>query len=175
LKLIYQIYFPVAVVFLFILFSSTSWGQSGQNPSLAEIREKIPTAFEDEKACSALLKKYKTVENPETILKGYIGGLYIARSRHAPLLDKMSALKTGTSMLEEAIYEEPGNIELLFLRLTIQLNLPSFLGYNDNVTSDKFFVLSNYKSAPPILKKRILNFINTSGYFNEQEKLKITE
>jgi hypothetical protein len=59
--------------------------------------------------------------------------------------------------------------------LSIQLNLPGFLGYDDNIETDKPFVLNNYKSAPPVLKARIINFVKTSGFFSEAEQRKVSE
>jgi hypothetical protein len=149
--------------------------QSEEKQLLLEIRHSLPFTFSNDSACSALLKKFKGVKTTDPLLSGYIGGLYIARSKHAPLASKISAFKTGTSMLETAINEKTNNLELLFLRLTIQLNLPGFLNYNDNIESDKKFVFNNYKSAPPFLKNRIVDFIKTSGHFSESEKTLILE
>jgi hypothetical protein len=146
-----------------------------QNPAslLAEARMELPKAFENEQECIGLCNKLSKVKNPEPVLKGYVGASNIARARHASLFDKRGYLKTGTEILEEAIKEKPNNTELLFLRMTIQINLPSFLGYNGNIDSDKKFVLTNYRSAPPILKERISNFIKDSDYFTAEEKSRI--
>lgn len=169
--------FPIKLIALLSLFLSTGKlpAQYANPQLLSEIREKLPEAFKHDEVCNLLMEEIKNVKDPEPVLKGYIGGVYIARSKHAPLLDKRSALKTGTTMLEEAIKEKPGNIELLFLRLSIQLNLPGFLGYDDNIETDKPFVLNNYKSAPPVLKTRIINFVKTSGFFSEAEQRKVSE
>jgi len=160
---------------LYILIASTQTSAAQQNPSplLTEARQKMPKAFESEMVCQDLYDKLKTVKNPDTILKGYIGGVNIAMSKHAPLFDKRGYLITGTELLDAAIREKPNTTELLFLRLTIQLNLPSFLGYNDNIDEDKKFIFENYETAPPYLKERITNFIKKSDHFTEEEKARI--
>ncbi len=140
---------------------------------LAEARNDLPKAFENEQECIGLCNKLSKVKNPDPLLKGYVGASNIARARHAALFDKRGYLKTGSELLEEAIKEKPNNIELLFLRMTIQINLPSFLGYNENIDSDKKFVLTNYLIAPPNLKQRISNFIKDSDYFTPEEKASI--
>ena len=149
--------------------------QVSNNELLSEIREKLPDAFMNEDSCSYLLQKVKNIKNVEPLLKGYVGGVFIAQSKHAPLFDKLQALKTGTEMLEEAIKEKPNNIELLFLRLSIQLNLPGFLKYNDNIEKDKAFVLKNFSQALPILKSRIINFVKSSGFFTEEEQQHVVD
>ncbi len=161
----------IQITFLTLLVSfSISAAQETDAVLLSQIRDQLPAAFENDKACSSMLAKYKKVKSDNVVLNGYIGGLYIARSRHAPLFDKMNNLKTGTGILEDALKKMPDNIELRFLRLSIQLNLPGFLGYNDNVESDKKFVLKHYDSALPVLRKRIVDFVKTSGHFTEAEQ-----
>jgi hypothetical protein len=159
----------------FILMNISSLAAAQQNPSplLVEARNELPKAFENEKECIGLCNKLSQVKNPEPLLKGYVGAASIARARHASLFDKRGYLKTGTEILEEAIKEKPNSTELLFLRLTIQINLPSFLGYNDNIDADKNFVLANYSLAPPTLKTRISNFIKDSDSFTDEEKARI--
>lgn len=165
-----------AVIFAFFLIlavNTISEAQQNPSPLLVEARKDLPKAFDNEKDCIELYNKLVRVKNPEPVLKGYVGAVNIARSRHAPLLDKREFLKEGIRQLEAAIKEKPGNTELLFLRLTIQLNLPSFLGYNDNIDADKKFVMDNYTIAPPHLKERIANFIKESDYFTAEEKARI--
>jgi hypothetical protein len=157
-------------LFTVLFFNSHSIAQQNPSPLLVEARENLPKAFDNEKDCIELYNKLKGVKNPDPLMKGYIGAVNIARSRHAPLLDKRSYLKTGAELLEQAIKEKPNTTELLFLRLTIQINLPSFLGYNDNIDADKKFVLANYSTAPPHLKARISNFVKKSDYFTGEEK-----
>ena len=161
----------IIIYFFLILFGSSSVvAQETDAVLLSQIRDQLPAAFENDKACSSMLAKYKKVKTDNVVLNGYIGGLYIARSRHAPLFDKMSNLKKGTAILEDALKKMPDNIELRFLRLSIQLNLPGFLGYNDNVESDKKFVLKHYDSASPVIRKRIVDFVKTSGHFTGAEQ-----
>jgi hypothetical protein len=161
------------LAFFFLAPGATLFAQEDEKLLLQEIREHLPSAFRDEKACDNLYKKFGKVKTEDPLLSGYIGGLYIARSRHVALVDKPSSLRTGTAMLEKAITDKPNNIELLFLRLTIQINLPGFLGYNDNIESDKKFVIDNYRSAPPVLRQRIIRFFQGNDAFTTEEKAKV--
>ncbi|MDQ3051615.1 MAG: hypothetical protein M3Q95_12065 [Bacteroidota bacterium] len=140
------------------------------SPMLKMARQEMPGAFKSEAESIALYNKIHNAPNPEPLLKGYIGAVNIARARHAPIMDKRGYLKTGIAMLEEAIKEKPNNTELLFLRLTIQSKLPSFLGYNDNIDADKKFVLTNFSSTPSPLKEKIAHFILKSEDFTDAEK-----
>jgi hypothetical protein len=161
-------------VFIALIFSATiAFAQQNHTSLLSEARKELPKAFENEKDCTTLYNKLIQVKNPEPILKGYVGASSIAMARHASLFDKRGYLKPGIELLEKAIKEKPNNTELLFIRLTIQLNLPSFLGYNDNIDSDKKFVLANYQNTPQVMRERISKFIKDSEHFTPEEKASI--
>ena len=157
-------------IFFLVISSHIAQAQQPPSPLLVMAREELPGAFKSEANSITLYNKLKDVKNPDPLLKGYIGASNFARARYAPLIDKRSFLKTGTLLLEEAIKEKPNTTELIFLRLTIQTKLPSFLGYNDNIESDKKFVLEHYNTTPSPLKERIGRFIGKSENFTEEEK-----
>lgn len=158
---------------LFAPFSSDA--QANQEALLQDVRTNMQNAFKEETACNKLYDKVKSATDPEPVLLGYIGAVYIARSRFIPLLDKRESLKIGEEKLEAAIKQLPNNVELIFLRLTIQINLPGFLGYNDNIESDKKFIINNYKKATPTLKTKIIKFVKECDDFSDAEKAKFTE
>ena len=157
--------------FLLVLFGFVTTVNANANESLLmEIRDRLPIAFEDANECERLYQKAIAVNAPSPVLQGYIGAVYLAKSRHISIFKKLSFFNKGTDTLEAALKRAPNELELRFLRLTIQMNLPSFLGYNDNIESDKKFVLSNCKSAPPTLRQRIVNFVEESEDFTSDEK-----
>ena len=66
-------------------------------------------------------------------------------------------------MLEKAITADKNNIELRFLRLAAQANTPSFLGYNDKISSDRSFLLNSVSTlTDTILKKTIVLYLRSS-------------
>lgn len=169
-------FYITALVLLILAPHHISIGQDRNEQLKAKIRDSISQAFDNEETCRLLFNEYTAIPNPDWLLKGYIGGLHIARSKHASgLFDKNSYLKKGAKMLEEAIKKSPENIELLFLRLTIQLNLPAITGYKKNIQSDKDFVLNNFKQAIPELQKNIRHFVMYSGFFTGEEQLIIAK
>ncbi len=158
----------ISIFLLAILsFSASAYNE---DDLLMEIRGNLKLATENEKICENLYAKVKDLKNTSPLLKGYIGAVTIAKSKHVPLLDKLSTFNKGTAILDEAIKADPKETELRFLRLTLQLNLPGFLGYRDNIAADKEFIFSNFGVAQSVLQKKIADFVNTSGHFSEKEK-----
>ena len=75
-------------------------------------------------------------------------------------LDKLNFFKQGVLWLESSIENDSCNIELRFLRLTAQINLPSFLNYNNYIDEDRHYLVSNYKYLDDDdLKIRISNYL----------------
>ncbi|MEZ4958194.1 MAG: hypothetical protein R2830_00105 [Saprospiraceae bacterium] len=140
---------------------------------LQEFRQKLKLAAEDEKICNDLYAKAGTIQHPKPLLKGYIGAVTIARSKHVSLFDKLSTFKKGAAILEEAVTAAPNETELRLLRLTLQHNLPGFLGYKDHIADDKEFILANFSNTPPALQGKIADYVNTSGRFTDQEKQRL--
>lgn len=81
---------------------------------------------------------------------------------------KISAFNSGKKILETAIAKDANNIEIRYIRFTIQSNAPSILGYNKNTTDDKNFIFKNLQG---IKKTDIELFANISAYFLTQVKL----
>ena len=106
-----------------------------------------------------LLKNNKT-PNPE--LEGYKAVLWFLKARdYYNPYKKYESFTKGKKELESIIKKYPNNIELHFLRLTIQDNLPSFLGYNDNISEDEKFIKEKVKEIKkdPDLVQRIAAYL----------------
>lgn len=69
----------------------------------------------------------------------------MSSAKHAWMpYEKLSLFNQGRELLESLIKSNPENIELRYIRYCIQLNIPSFLGY-DNRVSDKLFLQLHLK------------------------------
>jgi hypothetical protein len=156
-------------IFSIALLSPVS-AQHLEQGLLEELRQKLGTAFKDDTVCNQLFKKVKDQKYTSPVLMAYIGGVWIAQSRHVGLFSKMEHFNKGTEILDEAIRANPEDVETRFLRMTVQINAPGFLGYNDRLEEDKAYVLKNYKQTLPVLRAKILTFIKESDAFSKEEK-----
>lgn len=77
---------------------------------------------------------------------------------------KWGCFLNGKKSLELLVKSNPNNIELRFLRLTIQENIPAFLGYNDSKIEDRQFIERRLSEiADNDLQTRILNYLNNNS------------
>ena len=85
--------------------------------------------------------------------------------------DKKEFFKEGISLIESAVKADGSNIEIRYIRMSVQENSPRFLGYHKNIDEDKEFILKNYKTISSTeLKELVKDFVLKSENFSETEK-----
>lgn len=145
--------------FLLVFFLLSQTGTpSIDKPKIEDIRIAFHEAASSEKECRELIQALQAYnENNSPLLFGYRAGATMMMAKHLfNPFSKLSYFKKGVSMLEKAIEHDQKNIELRFLRYTIQTNVPAFLNYHMNIEADKSFLIhSKDKLNDPALKKII--------------------
>lgn len=77
-------------------------------------------------------------------------------------------------MLEKAVSRDSSNLEIRFLRYSIQKNLPSFLDYKGNIIADERFLLEKTsESNDNELKEIIVNYLAATNAFTAAELKKL--
>lgn len=56
---------------------------------------------------------------------------------------KLNYFLRGKIRIEESVIADPENAEIRYIRLLVQLNAPSWLGYNQNIESDFAYFIKN--------------------------------
>ena len=129
---------------------------------IIELRELYYSSTNSKVNSEKLVEYLKQITfNSTAIHKGYKGMSFLLISKHSwNPLDKLNFFKQGVLWLESSIENDSCNIELRFLRLTAQINLPSFLNYNNYIDEDRHYLVSNYKYLDDDdLKIRISNYL----------------
>jgi hypothetical protein len=117
-----------------------------------------------------ILKQVNLKSKPESI--GYKGMSYLMICFHSyNPYTKFKYFFKGKELLEEAIKKDGTNIELKFLRLTVQLNTPSFLDYKKNINEDKLAIFNGAKNITDVdLFNRIYNYTLSAKNLTPDEK-----
>lgn len=143
--------------FLFLfLFSSNVMAQMLQ---VKDIRLLFHQATNNEEICTKLintLNPYNEDNNP--LYLGYRGGAVMLMAKHAfNPFSKLSYFKKGKSLLERAIKAEDTNVELRFLRYTIQTSVPGFLNYSGDLKTDRQFLKKSLTDVKDLELKKIIS------------------
>ena len=117
------------------------------------VRANYDKAVTDKKLCSQMIEDLKEAEQTPLFL-AYLGALQTIWANHifSPI-SKLNTFNKGKKNIEQAIKKEPKNVELRFIRLSVQKNAPSFLGYYSNIKEDMQFIKNNRSG----IKSEILN------------------
>ena len=92
---------------------------------------------------------------------------------------KLSHFNDGRDLLESAVAEAPKNPEIRFVRLSVQLKAPGFLGYNDHIESDVAFVVgalqSGWLAADASFKVQVVDFLLEHAELDPSVRKKLTQ
>ena len=151
---------------------------SFKDPELKELRQLYLTAVTAKDSTlklSALLLNVNKQSSPLLICYKGVAQMMEAKYAFGPI-GKYQRFNTGKDLIERAITLDSTNVEIRYLRFTIQKSIPSFLGYNGNIITDKNFLVNNYGTIDDgQLKEMVSGFLVSSGNCSASEltKLKI--
>ena len=134
---------------LFILLFAMMLVSSGHTDRTKDSVEKLRVLFwqsgTDNKAIMPFYKTAESSQEPGNPLpKGYLGVATMMRARvTGNPLKKWYLFNKGKVLLERAIDENPNLVELHFLRLSVQKELPVILDYNNSIKSDRKFIMDH--------------------------------
>jgi len=145
---------------------------SNTAPDLAKVRTSFYEANKNKASaveCSKMLSAIDTKSPP--ILICYKGASEMIQAKYAfNPINKFKRFRNGKSLIEQAIHRDAKDLEMRFLRFSIQCNLPSFLGYNDSINRDKFLLIKTMNEInDQELKQNIIKYMLNSGQCSAEE------
>lgn len=154
----------------FILLFASNWLNLND---IIELRKLYYKSFNDKKSSEQffdVMKEMKDTSDP--LLMAFKGMSYMMQAKHSfNPYTKLARFNKGKSLLDNAIRKSPQNVEARFMRFCVQTNAPAFLGYKDNIHSDKAIVINGWKKlTDKDLKEKIKIFMIKSSYVNDNER-----
>lgn len=136
--------------------------QAGKNPCKAE----------------EIIKIVEKKKQTSPVILGYQGTAYtmLADCKISPFA-KYASFQTGRDLIENALLMQPDNLEIRFLRFSVQTHTPAFLNYN-NIEEDKKILLDliekDYMQFPDLVfLRKIMYTLIESGRLNQFEQQEI--
>lgn len=164
----------LVLVFFCLFVSPTVIATEG----LSYYRKLLIEAENNKYAAKLFLEKTeKLATSNDIIFTGFKAMANIMMCKHdMNPITRIGYFNKGKSMLEYAISKEPDNIELIFYRYTVQVNVPSVLGYKSNLKDDKIKMINYIVSQKSVAKKdtelynNIKSYLLNSSYCTNDEK-----
>lgn len=133
----------ILISFLLTSMLLTSLNNSDMN----EVRTNFNLAVQDKNIWKKMMEKLEQYNEKSSVYLAYLGGYQTIWANHVfNPLSKLATFKKGKNNIELAISKEPENVEIRYIRFSVQKNAPSFLGYNNNLKEDRDFLVKNKKN-----------------------------
>lgn len=140
------------ILISFFLFTSFLWGQD-----LNLLRKNLGIAPENKSVCEQMIESIPSnTANP--VFLAYLGAYQTIWANHViNPFSKLSTFNKGKKNLQKAVSLENNNVEIRFLRYSIQKNAPKFLGYSDNLAEDKKYIESHRNEVKSVELNNLIN------------------
>lgn len=132
--------------------------------NLQELRTLLQNGEKSEKSAKVLIEKSEGAfqKSNEPIYAGFmaVGHFFMAKHVFSPF-KKMSHFNEGKKIMDNAVLNEPKNVEIRIMRLITQEKAPKILGYTRNISEDKQMIINEYKDIKDEeLKIYVKNYLN---------------
>ena len=134
--------FPTLLLAICVLtlcaFTAFSYRRSDAATDLHTIRKLLIKALDSKTTTDSLYTSLASIKNRPPIINGYLGALEALKAKHTwnPYY-KVKYLNDSEDTFKNAVATDPQNIEIRFMRFSIENNVPGFLGYNKNLVADR--------------------------------------
>lgn len=144
------------------------------NQSLTEIREQYINASDSKNNAEKFYNLVVKYKGDNIVYYAYKGAATSLKSKFITKREeKKKMFIEGVTMVEKAIKNDPKNVEIRLIRLSIQENTPKILKYKSNISEDKKIIISTFDTQTKDLKDYIKTYVKQSKIFTEEERNKI--
>ena len=146
-----------------------------QETTIHDIRHEFYQSTLDYKYASPLLVKLKEIKNPNALELAYTAATEAILAKPGwNIFKKMGHLRRSRDCFNDAVALDLTDVEIRFLRLSVEYHLPGYLGFSSHISQDKQMILnsmSNFenKSLKQDMIDFILRFCAESGVYNQSE------
>ena len=118
-------------------------------PDLPALRHLYAEAVQTEPAALRLLAATRGYDGPSAAVVGYHALAEAVRARYLwnPLA-KLRAVREARRLFGRAVALDPQNVEVRFLRYSVEANVPRYLGLSDHLADDRAAVLGGARQYP---------------------------
>lgn len=157
-------------LFLFLLLKSLHLSAgSAVSDEFRTIKIAVQRAIESQSVTDSLYRVLKSGEAENPLVLGYIGTLEALKAKHSwNPYNKIKYVALSQKTMKLAVEGDPTNLEIRFMRFSIQHFTPSFLGYSKDLEEDRKAIVRQFKNrkfglADAALVRNMAVFMIDSG------------
>ena len=162
------------LLFLLFLCGTFCYAQLSTK-ELAVLKSDLVKAVDDVKLTESLLTKLNKLSDKTALVTAYIGTLEALKAKRAwNPYNKIKYVKVSMQTMQNAINMDKENMEIRFMRFSIQHYTPSFLGFSKDLILDRKAIVRHYQNenfgvADQALVKNVAKFMVESNRCTPEE------
>lgn len=136
------------------------------NSSLTEVRELYSNVTNSKEKQQQFIAYMQKGNSNSAVFQAYKGASLVMTSKTAQRNERKNLFVQGAEMIENAVANEPENMEIRMIRLSIQENIPKAFNYNANIQEDVDFIKNKLKTTKDTqLKTYVVHYVKQSKSF----------
>lgn len=161
----------LSIVCLFSLFFQLS--AQNNRAELFSLRDDYVRALKNEDLVEEVYERFLEVEEPSAKILAYRGALEAIMTKTTwNFFKKLDYLKKSEKSFAEAVEKAPESIEVRFMRMAVQYEIPAYLGFSEDIPSDRDFIVKNIHRFNPVglddfTLNRIIEFMKKCNKFTD--------
>ncbi|QPH41572.1 hypothetical protein [Pedobacter endophyticus] len=167
----------IRLSFLYLLlFASINVCQAQLSPKeIAVFKTDLVKAVENSKVTDSLYEKLAKLPGKTALVTAYTGTLEALKAKHSwNPYNKIKYVKQALITMQRAINMDPHNMEIRFMRFSVEHYTPGFLGLSKNLITDRKEIIKHYQnrnfgSADDVLIKNVARFMIDSERCTPEE------
>ncbi|RPD45275.1 hypothetical protein DNI29_17975 [Hymenobacter sediminis] len=137
------------LLFLSFLLTLSTLVSTEANPySVTHLRRQYQQAAASKEAGEKFYQLMAAYDKQDAVVLAYKAAAEAIRARDASMFNKLTYVQNASKLFEQAVKLDSDNAEIRFLRLSVESNLPSFLGLSPHVDEDRQFLVSTLLKHP---------------------------
>jgi hypothetical protein len=156
-----------------ILFMLTLLAQTNPIINIRRLYQRAALYKTDAQELDKLVREVNSKSLP--LLLCYKGANEMIKAKHSfnPIA-KLDQFSRGKNFISTAFSRDSLNLEMRFIRFSLQSNLPGFLGYRGYLKTDKIYILGHLADCPDAdLKHMVTNYLTNSASLTPEEMKQI--
>lgn len=147
--------------------------------SVSNLRRQYQQAATSKEAGEKFYQLMAAYDQQDAVMLAYRAAAEAIRARDASMFNKLTYVQNAAKQFDQAVKLNADNAEIRFLRLSVESNLPSFLGLSQHVEEDRQFLLNTLLEHPrsgldPESFGLVRNFMVDRGHISDADAQKLT-
>ena len=167
---------PKLKFLIFLLTISINFCYAQLSPKeISVLKNDLVKAVEDAKLTDSLFVKLNKLSGKTALTTAYLGTLEALKAKHAwNPYSKIKYVKASQKAMQQAVNMDKENLEIRFMRFSIEHFTPAFLGFSKNLNLDRKQIVKHYQhdnfgNADQALIKNVARFMIESKRCTPEE------